>query len=368
MSIRTLSLLVGAGRPVPVPREVSDALERVEIDSAIGERGTFRLTFRVDDPTLPERFVLDSGDLLRVVLVLDEGRGASVVMDGVMVVHTLSTGAEGKPVLVVSGEDLTLLMDLVDVERAFPAMPVNARVQVLLAAYAAFGIVPLIVPPPLPSTPIPAERIPHQRGTDYGYIRSLADDVGFRFTLDPGPAPASSLAYWGPEPRADRSRPAMSIGFGRSANIETLQLSFDANQRVVSEALVLEPASKTIIPIPVPNIAVLAPPLGAVVPPAHRHRRVRDTAKLTAAEAAGTLLAKDARSAEAMTGHGTLDVARARVRLRAGAIVEVHGAAKPFDGLYEVSRVRDTVTPGSHSQAFELVRAGIGAAAPGGPP
>jgi hypothetical protein len=345
---------------------VSDALERVEIDSAIGERGTFRLTFRLDDPTLPERFLLESGDLLRVVLVLDEGRGASVVMDGVMVVHTLSTGAEGKPVLVVSGEDLTLLMDLVDVGRSFPAMPPEARVQVLLAGYAVFGIVPLVIPPPLPSTPIPAERIPHQRGTDYGYIRSLADAVGYRFTLDPGPAPMSSLAYWGPEPRADRTRPALSIDFGRSTNVETLQLSFDANQRVLPVAFVLEPASKTVVPIPVPEIAVIAPPLGAVVPPAHRQYRLRNTAKLTAAEAAGALLAKDARSAEAMTGHGTVNVARARVRLRAGAIVEIHGAAKPFDGVYAVSRVRDTITPSSHSQTFELVRAGIGAT--GGPP
>ena len=283
-----------------------------------------------------------------------------------MVVHTLSASAEGTPVLSVSGEDLTLLMDLIEVERSFPAMPVNVRVQLLLAAYGAFGIVPLVIPPPLPSTPIPAERIPHQRGTDYAYIRSLADAVGFRFTLDPGPAPTASLAYWGPEPRADRSRPALSIDFGRSSNVETLQLSFDANQRVLPEAFVLEPASKTVVPIPVPDITAIAPPLGAVVPPAHRHHRLRDTAKLTAAEAAGALLAKAARSAEAMTGHGTVNVARARMRLRAGAIVEIHGAAKPFDGVYEVSRVRDTITPSSHTQTFELLRAGIGAT--GGPP
>jgi hypothetical protein len=49
MSVPSVSLLVGAQLPVPVPMDVSDALERVEIDSAIGERGTFRLTFRVDD-------------------------------------------------------------------------------------------------------------------------------------------------------------------------------------------------------------------------------------------------------------------------------------------------------------------------------
>jgi hypothetical protein len=239
---------------------------------------------------------------------------------------------------------------------------------VLLAAYAAFGIVPQVVAPPLPSTPIPTERIPHQQGTDYRYIRSLADAVGFRFTLDPGPTPASSVAHWGPEPHADRSHPALSIDFGRSAGIESLQLSFDANHRVLPEAFVLVPESKTVVPVPVPDIAVLATPLGAIVPPAHQQRRLRDTAKLTATEAAAALLANAARSAEAMTGHGTLNVARSRVRLRAGSIVDVRGAAKPFDGLFEVSRVRDAITASSHSQAFELVRIGIDAPAPGGRP
>jgi hypothetical protein len=368
VSIRTLSLLVGPQLPVPVPVEVSDALERVEIDSAIGERGRFRLTFRVDHPALPERFLLDSGDLLRVVLVLDEGQGASVIMDGVMVVHTLSTGAEGKPSLIVSGADLTLVMDLVDGGHSFPAIPVEARVQLLLAHYSAFGVVPVVIPPPVPSVPTPLEQIPHQQGTDYAYIRLLADRVGFRFTLDPGPVPASSLAYWGPEPRGDRSRPALSIDLGRKASVETLELSFDGVRRVLPEALVLDPESKMVIPIPVPDIAALVRPLGAVVPPAHRRERLRDTANLTPGETAGALLAKAARSAEAMTGRGTLDVERTRVRLRAGAIVEVRGAAKPFDGLYAVSRVRDTITPHNHSQAFELVRAGIGAAAPGKQP
>src|SRR2546425_865966 len=83
------------------------------------------------------------------------------------------------------------------------------------------------ITPPLPSTPNPAERIPYQQGTDYAYIRSLADVVGFRFTLDPGPAPASSLAYWGPEPRADRSRPSLLIDVGNTTNVEAFQLSFD---------------------------------------------------------------------------------------------------------------------------------------------
>ena len=90
-------------------------------------------------------------------------------------------------------------MDLVEIGRPFPAMPIQARVQTVLASYLALGIVPVVVPPPVASIPLSSERIPHQVGTDYGYIRSLADRVGFRFTLDPGPVPASSVAYWGPE-------------------------------------------------------------------------------------------------------------------------------------------------------------------------
>jgi hypothetical protein len=255
----------------------------------------------------------------------------------------------------------------VEVSRSFPATPIEARVQMLLSGYAPFGIVPHVVPPPLPTTPVPAERVPHQDQTDYAYIRALADAVGFRFTLDPGPAAGSSVAYWGPEPHADRSRPALSIDVGHSDGIETLQLGFDASGRILPDALVLDPVTRVASPVPVPEISTLVVPLGAVVPAAHRRQHLRDAAKLTVTEAASALLAKAARSAEAMTGRGTMDVARTRVRLRAGAIVDVRGAAKPFDGLFAVSRVRDTVTKHHHHQTFELVRAGLGAVAPGEP-
>jgi hypothetical protein len=44
------------------------ALEGVEIVAAIGERGTFRLKFRLDpDSTLPARFLLGTGHLVRTV-------------------------------------------------------------------------------------------------------------------------------------------------------------------------------------------------------------------------------------------------------------------------------------------------------------
>jgi hypothetical protein len=255
-------------------------------------------------------------------------------------------------------------MDLVEQVRPFPAMPIHTRIQVILGGYGALGIAPSVVPPPIVETPVPTERVPYQVGTDYHYIRSLAATVGYRFTLDPGPAPGSSIAYWGPEPR-DRTQPALVIDFDHPQDVTALQLRFDAAQRVAPQALVLDPSSKAPIPIPVPDISVLSPPLGGTVPPAHRHQRLHTTAKLTPGETAGALLAVAARSAEAMTGRGILRVSRERASLRAGSIVEVRGAATPFQGLFAVSRVRHVITPHRHEQEFELVRAGIGAQAPG---
>jgi len=48
MSIPSLSILAGAGALEPVPAGVMNALEQVYIVTAIGERGSFRLTFRLD--------------------------------------------------------------------------------------------------------------------------------------------------------------------------------------------------------------------------------------------------------------------------------------------------------------------------------
>ena len=46
-----------------------------------------------------------------------------------------------------------------------------------------------MIPSVLEDIPIPIERIPRHQGTDYAYIKALADEVGYVFYLDPGPVP-----------------------------------------------------------------------------------------------------------------------------------------------------------------------------------
>jgi len=363
MSIRGFSLLAGSPVPEPVPPDMMEALEGVEIVSSMGERATFRLKFRLDrGSTLPARFLLETGDLVRTVLIVVVANHPVVVMDGVMVEHSVFASGEDR-FLVIAGEDLTLHMDQIDATgRPYPGLAVATRVQLILAAYALYGVAPEVIPPPLTDIPAPAERIFHQRGTDYDYIRSLASEVGYRFTLNAGPLPGASVAYWGPEPRRDRSQPSLTIDFDRLVNVDRLELRFDTMHRVNPEAIILDPVSKALIPIPVPNIDALRPPLGAVVPPPQKRTRLHQAAKLSPLQAAAKLLAVAARSAESMTGSGVLNVRRNDLRLRAGELVDVRAASKPFNGLFAVRSVHDRITARSHLQEFELVRAGIGAA------
>jgi hypothetical protein len=360
MSVRGVAIRVGTGVAAPMDDETAGALERVEIVRAIGERGSFRLQFRLEPgSSLPDRFLSESADLLRVVI----STGDEVAMDGVLVEHCLSIGEEkGRATLVLAGEDLTLLMDLIDVSgRQFAAVAAPARVQIILAAYASVGVVPSVVPPRFLDAPGPTD-IAHQNGSDYAYVRSLAEQVGYRFTLDPGPAPGSSIAYWGPEPRDGDRRPSLVIDVADAKTAAGLELRFDAAHRVAPEATILHPTTKTTIPIPAPAITALTLPLGRTVPPAHRRQRLRTTAKLTATAAAGQLLAVGARSAEAMSGRGVRELTKGQEGLRPGQFVEVRGAGNAFSGLFLVRRVRHVITGAHHHQEFEIIRAGIGAA------
>ena len=72
-----------------------------------------------------------------------------------------------------------------------------------------------MIPSVLEDIPIPIERIPRQQGTDYAYIKALADEVGYVFYLEPGPVPGMSMAYWGPEIRVGAPQPALNLGTRR---------------------------------------------------------------------------------------------------------------------------------------------------------
>ncbi len=50
-------------------------------------------------------------------------------------------------------------------------MPPSTRVLLILAKYAAFGVIPQVIPSVVDDPPLPTEQIPQQQGTDYAYIQ-----------------------------------------------------------------------------------------------------------------------------------------------------------------------------------------------------
>jgi hypothetical protein len=361
-----LQLLIGPGVPVPAPREVIDAVTHVTVESNSGEtQSGFELALKISNRSpLQTLFLLTGGSsipIFRVVIAVTFKGTTTVLMDGVMTNHELQPESGTTSTLVVKGKDLTALMDVIPLDGLpYPAMPPALRVLVAVAKYAAFGVVPLVIPSVLEDLPIPIERIPRHQGTDYAYIKALAHEVGYVFYIDPGPAPGMSKAYWGPEIRIGAPQPALNIGLdGPHNNVKSLTFRFDKERKEIPVVYIQEPASKAPIPIPIPDVTPLSPPLGAIPPLPPKITFLNDTAKLNPLAAAMRGLAYSGQHGDSVFGNGSLDVQRYGHVLQARQLVGVRGAGEAFDGLHYVSSVTTTMRRGEFSQTFALARNGL---------
>lgn len=356
-----LTLLVGPVVPVPVPQIVVDALTSVKVTSAAGQVGGFELAFTLTNHSpLQTIFLLGAAQapLLRVILVATVNGLPDVLADGV--ITRTQVGAGGSPgvtQLTVIGEDLTRVMDLVDLSGfPYPAMPPEVRVLTILARYAMFGMIPLVIPSIALDVPIPTDRIPKQQGTDLKYVQALAEEVGYVFYIAPGPLPGMNTAYWGPEIKVGIPQPALNHDLDADRNVESLNLGYNSADAVLPIVMIQNQLTRIPIPIPIPNFNPLQPPLGVMPPLPINISFLRDTAKDSPMKALGRGLAEASRSSEAVSGSGSLDVTRYGRLLKSRGLVGVRGAGLAFDGLYFVKSVTTHLKRGELKQDFELTR------------
>ena len=360
-----LSLMIGPAVPVPVSQAVVDALTEVEVRVAAGERSGFKLVFNLSNQSpLQTAFLLAAGNLppiMRVILVATVNGTADVLIDGVISRYSIAPGsAAGHSQLTLLGHDLTLLMDLIDFSGTpYPAMPAEARVALCIAKYAVLGIVPMVVPSVLIDVPIPTQQIPRHQGTDLKYIQNLAEEVGYVFYLEPGPVPGMNKGYWGPAIKVGPPQPALTLNMDMHTNCDGITFNFDSQSKSLPVVLIQNQASKLPIPVPIPDITPLNPPLGLIKPLPSRLEPVNDTAKYSPVRAAAIGLTKAAKSADTVSGTGSLDVLRYGRLLKARQLVGVRGAGLAFDGLYYVKSVTHSIKLGSYAQSFELTRNGL---------
>jgi hypothetical protein len=364
-----LTLLIGPVIPLPAPRVVLDALDSVEVHTSDGAASGFQLTFQFTSKSeLNTIFLIAAGNNtsiatppLRVLLIVTLNGTPQPLFDGVMTNVEVQAGHRGTPgTVTVTGEDVTKVMDMQDLSGLpFPAMPVEARVALLCAKYAPFGVIPLVIPILFPDVQIPIDKIPAQKGTDLAYIRQLADDAGYVFYVEPGPVPGTNVAYFGPEIKVGVPQPALNVDMDALTNVESLSFSFDPTKGVLPIVFIQNQLTRIPIPIPIPNLNPLQPPLGALSTPIANIKILKDTAKLNPMQAILRGLAEAKKSQDSVTGTGSLDVLRYGRVLKARGLVGVRGVGMAYDGLYYVQSVKSTLKRGEFKQNFTLTRNGL---------
>jgi hypothetical protein len=360
-----LTLMIGPVIPVIAPQSVMDAVTSIQVTTSTGQRSGFQITFGLSKDSMLNKILLPVGYFdpkIRVIIIVTVNGSPNVLMDGVITQQSVTPSSEpGQSTLSITGEDLSVLMDLEEKVECFPCLPAEARVAMNLLNYAVYGIVPLIIPSAMVDVPNPTLEIPEQIGTDLQYIQGLAAKVGYVFYIIPGPAPGMNIAYWGPDVRIGLPQRSLKINMDAETNVESLNFTYDGLAKEQLEITIQEPITKLNITLPVPDIGILRPPLALKPAFPLRKRplgRQQGTAKLNPVRALLLGLSETARASDSVTGSGTLDVIRYGRVLEARRLVSVRGAGLAYDGLYYVKSVTHNIKRGEYKQNFTIVRDG----------
>ncbi|HUI56733.1 MAG TPA: hypothetical protein VLY04_17280 [Bryobacteraceae bacterium] len=360
-----LTVLIGPVVAVPAPKPLMDALTSAEVTQVDVGKSGFQLRFTLANRSpLQTFFLLAAGapiPMLRVILVATPGAIPQVLMDGVVTHHEVTPDVmKGSSTLTITGEDLSKVMDQIDLTGVpYPGMSPDVRVLTILAKYAAFGIVPEVVPVFVPDIPVPVDRIPTQKGTDLAYINQLAKEAGYVFYIEPGPLPGISRAYWGPQVKIGVPQPALNVNMDAWTNVESLTFTYEPQNAVLPVVFIQEEITKLVLPIPIPAVNPLNPPLGAAIPAPQTIEQMDNTAKLNPGEAIMSGIARATETGDTVTGQGKLDVLRYGQILSPRQLVGVRGAGLGFDGLHYVQRTTHELKLGEYKQTFTLKRNGI---------
>ncbi|HEY0130454.1 MAG TPA: hypothetical protein VGB57_03545 [Allosphingosinicella sp.] len=356
----TLTLLMGPVAVAPAPVAVVEALESAQVTSAVGQRSGFQLVFNYSKTSPIATTLLPAGyfdPLIRVILVATLNGTPTVLADGPIKLQNVAASAKpGENKLTITGEDVSGYMDLIDFTGfPYPAMPPFARVAVMMAKYAMFGVIPVTIPPLFQAITIPIDKYSHQAGTDFAYATKLAQEASHEFYVTPGPAPGTNTAYWGPQIRVGLPQPALTVDMDHAGNIDALSFTADGNASELRIVHVKQAGFS--IPIPVPNISLLKPPLAARMLTPTKYKLIPTERKKLPEVMMAALTGPAA--ADPVSATGSLDVTRYGRPMGARTLVGVRGAGLAHDGLWYVRSVTSTLGRGSWKQSFQLSREGL---------
>ncbi|MFF7401407.1 hypothetical protein [Streptomyces murinus] len=358
-----VQLLMGPKLARLVPLEVAEALLSAQITATAGERSGFQFAFDLSKNGLLNQRLLPEGYFdpkTRVILTVSVRGTPEVLFDGLIVRQEVgASNIPGHSTLTVTGEDLTLLMDLEERTARYPNLPPSERVLAILRRYSDYGIRPDVYREKITQPPHQDLRVHYQTGTDLQYVTELAGANGYTFYLEPGPNPGQSAARWGPEVRLGLRQHALNVNMDSQSTVDQLTFAYDGTAREEPQARWQDPGTRQSTLLPQPPISPLRPPLGRRASPALKRKTLSGTAKQQREQAEAELLARAAVSADVISGSGSLDVNRHGYLLQPRRLVGVRGAGRAYDGDYYVKSVTHNLRPGSFQQNFTLSREGL---------
>jgi hypothetical protein len=369
-----LTLLIGPTIAVPAPLPLLEVLQSVEVTHNDTGRSGFQLTFQagrsgaaaaLDYPILSLPLLRPFN---RVILIATFNATPRVLMDGIITHQQLNPGDQpGAGTLTITGEDVSIMMDLEEKNVEHPAQDETIIANKIIATYAPYGLIPIVIPPQVIDPPIPIERTPVQRATDLGYLKQMAERHGYVFYVTPGPAPFTNTAYWGPPVRVGLPQKALSINLGPETNLLTVNFQNNAVFPTLVAGQVQD--RQTGQTMPVRTFASLRPPLASQPAILTQQPNVRTTrfqgSGLTTAQALGRAQGiTEASTNQVIQVNGELDAVRYGDILQARGLVGLRGAGYTHDGFYYVKSVTHILQRGAYQQRFTLTREGVGSTTP----
>lgn len=368
-----VTLLIGPTVAVPAPPWLAENIARIDVVHSDEGRSGFQITFKAGRSGIADTldYPMFTSPLLRafnrVILVVTLGAVPRVLMDGVITHHQLAPANEpGASTLTITGEDVSVMMDLHEKSAEHPAQDETIIANKLIATYAQFGLIPTVIPPVVIDPPIPIERVPVQQATDLQYLNQMAERHGYVFYVQPGPVPFVNTAYWGPPKRLDIPQRALSVNLGPQTNVESLNFANNAMAPTLVEGQVQDRLTGQTLPVQ--TFASLRVPLSTQPAWLVNQPNVRTTqfraSGLNAMQAMGRAQGRTDASSDALTADGDLDALRYGDLLQARGLVGLRGAGYNHDGLFYVKRVSHSLSPGQYRQRFTLTRDGLGSTVP----
>jgi hypothetical protein len=349
-----------------------EALERVEVQHSDSGRSGFQLIFKLGR---------DQGDILdykalagpqlrpfsRVIMIVTFNTVPQVLFDGVVINQQLTPSEEpGGTRLTVTGEDLSVMMDLEEKSVEHPAQPETVIALKIIASYAQYGLVPTVIPPPTLDIPLPIERTPVQQGTDLQYLQQMAERYAYTFYVSPGPVPGVNTAYWGQPPRIGVPQRALNAGMGSESNLINISFDYDGMRPLFVEGTVQDRNFNTQLPVRTfasTRLPLVSQPAWLTQPHA-RKKAFRESGQNTMQAFARAQAETDRSQDSVVRGTGELDALRYEAILQPRGLVGVRGVGFSYDGLYYVQQVSHTLERGSYRQRFTVQREGLGAISP----